>query len=280
MSTADHNLHLQKIKEAGTYLKSTLPTIPNTAVVLGSGLGEFVNHLTDKITIPFEKIPHFKITKVAGHKGALTYGLIGNTPVILLQGRVHAYEGHEQLDVVFGVRTLGILGIKNVILTNASGGINLSYKPGDLAVITDHLNLTGKNPLMGPNLEELGPRFPDMCETYCPQINTVLFDVAKSLKKNLQQGIYAGVLGPTYETPAEIKMFRNLGADMVGMSTVPEAIALHHMGVRVAGISCITNMGAGILKQTLKHEDIKDEALKALGFFTELLTISIPKLEA
>lgn len=278
MSTIDHKKLLTMHEEAVSFLKTKFKTIPNTAVVLGSGLGEFVEQLTDKITVPFQEIPHFKLTKVEGHQGALTYGKIDNTPVMLLQGRIHAYEGHELHEVVFGVRTLALLGIQNFILTNASGGINLSYKPGDLSLIVDHLNLTGMNPLLGPNIESFGPRFPDMGEAYNPELNQIILDSAKKLNKNLHTGVYVGVLGPTYETPAEIKMMRTLGGDMVGMSTVPETIALHHMGKRVAGISCITNMGAGILKQKLKHEDIKVEALKAMKFFTDLLRTSIVKI--
>lgn len=278
MSTIDHQTLLSMHQESVNFLKTKFATIPKTAVVLGSGLGEFVEQLTDKITVPFEDIPHFKLTKVEGHRGALTFGKIGNTPVLLLQGRVHAYEGHALHEVVFGVRTLALLGIQNFILTNASGGINLNYKPGDLSLIVDHLNLTGMNPLLGPNIETFGPRFPDMGEAYNPELNQIIQDSAKKLNKTLHTGVYVGVLGPTYETPAEIRMMRSLGGDMVGMSTVPETIALHHMGKRVAGISCITNMGAGILKQKLKHEDIKDEALKAMSFFTELLKASIVKI--
>lgn len=278
MSTIDHQKLLSMHQESVNFLKTKFATIPKTAVVLGSGLGEFVEQLTDKVTVPFEDIPHFKLTKVEGHRGALTFGKIDNTPVLLLQGRVHAYEGHALHEVVFGVRTLALLGIQNFILTNASGGINLNYKPGDLSLIIDHLNLTGMNPLLGPNIETFGPRFPDMGEAYNPELNQIIQDSAKKLNKTLHTGVYVGVLGPTYETPAEIRMMRSLGGDMVGMSTVPETIALHHMGKRVAGISCITNMGAGILKQKLKHEDIKDEALKAMSFFTELLRASIVKI--
>lgn len=278
MTTTINQQILQKHDEAKTYIQSKIPVVPKTAVVLGSGLGEFVDQLENKIIMPFQEIPHFKTTKVEGHKGALIFGFLQKIPVFLLQGRVHAYEGYEHNDVVFGVRTLGRLGVKNVILTNASGGINLNYKPGDLALITDHLNLTGRNPLVGPNFDELGPRFPDMGETYNRELNALFDQSAKELNQKLHHGIYAGVLGPTYETPAEIRMFRALGADMVGMSTVPEAIVLHHMGVRVAGVSCITNMGAGILDQKLKHEDIKDEALKAMSFFTNLLKLTIQKI--
>ncbi len=265
-------------QEAVNYLKSRFTHIPRTAVVLGSGLGDFVDELQDKITIPYSEIPHFKVTKVEGHQGTLTYGTIETTPVLLLQGRVHAYEGYALSEVVFAVRTLALLGVENFILTNASGGINLTYKPGDLSLIIDHLNLTGTTPLIGANIDSFGPRFPDMGEAYNPYLNSIIFDSAKELKQNLHKGVYVGVLGPTYETPAEIKMMRTLGGDMVGMSTVPEVIALHHMGKKVAGISCITNMGAGILNQKLKHEDIKEEALKAKDFFTNLLKTSIIKI--
>lgn len=278
MSITNQPALLMMHQEAVNFLKTKFPTVPKIAIVLGSGLGDFVNELQEKITVPYEEIPHFKLTKVEGHQGALTFGKIQNTPVFLLQGRVHAYEGYATSDVVFGVRTLALLGVDNFILTNASGGINLNYKPGDLSLITDHLNLTGMNPLLGANIDSFGPRFPDMGEAYNPELNQMILESAKDLNHHLHTGVYVGVLGPTYETPAEIKMMRTLGGDMVGMSTVPEVIALHHMGKKVAGISCITNMGAGILKQKLKHEDIKDEALKAMSFFTNLLKKTIIKI--
>ena len=195
--------------------------------------------------------------------------------VAVLQGRLHAYEGLPMEEVVFPVRLLAILGISTLILTNAAGGVNLSYSPGNLVLIQDHINLMGKNPLIGPNNNEMGPRFPDMTHAYNGELISIMKQVSKDLGQPIYEGVYAGVLGPTYETPAEIKMIRTLGGDMVGMSTVPEAIAANHLGLKVCGVSCITNMGAGIINQTLKHEDIKHEAMKAMNHFTALLNGSI-----
>ncbi|MFA6238255.1 MAG: purine-nucleoside phosphorylase [Bacteriovorax sp.] len=265
----------EKINKAVKYIQSISDIKPRIGIVLGSGLGVFVDQIESKIIIPYNDIPHFRKTSVDGHVGQLILGKVKGVEVVALQGRFHAYEGLLMEEVVFPVRMLATLGIKMLVLTNAAGGVNLNFRPGNLVVITDHINLMGRNPLVGPNDNKMGPRFPDMSNAYNSELNDVLRSVSKNLGHDLKEGVYAGVLGPTYETPAEIKMFRTLGADMVGMSTVPEAIAAHHMGVKVCGISCITNMGAGITNIKLKHEDIKDEALKVMDQFTSLLNHAI-----
>lgn len=266
---------LNNLQESVKYIQSKISEVPKTAVVLGSGLGLFADKIEDKVVIPYAEIPHFFGTTVKGHKGQFVCGKIDGTPVIAMQGRIHRYEGHEQYEVVHPVRTLAKLGVQNIILTNASGGINEAYKPGELVIIEDHVNLTGNNPLLGPNIEEFGPRFPDMSETYNKEIITTIKKAASELGTQMKTGIYAGVLGPTYETPAEVRMLRTVGGDMVGMSTVPEAIAANHMGVKLGGISCITNMAAGIEKGKLSHDDIKDQANKAMEFFVDLLTKTV-----
>ena len=265
----------EKLGKAAQYIQSIKATKPKVGIVLGSGLGAFVEQIENKTIIPYNDIPFFKKTTVEGHEGRLILGKVNGIEIVVLQGRLHAYEGLPMEEVVFPVRLLSILGISSLILTNAAGGVNLNYRPGDLVLIRDHINLMGRNPLVGPNNNQMGPRFPDMTHTYNPKLCEILLNVSKSLGYEMKEGVYAGVLGPTYETPSEIKMIRILGGDMVGMSTVPEAIAANHLGLKVCGISCITNMGAGILNQTLKHEDIKDEALKVMADFTAILNKSI-----
>lgn len=246
--------------------------IPKTAIILGSGWGEFTQNLTQKLEISFDNIPHLKKTTVAGHSGKLVVGNLKSNlpPLLVLQGRSHLYEGYSPQEVVFPIYVLHQLGIKNLLLTNAAGGINVEYNPRDLMIISDHLNLTGKNPLIGKNEETLGPRFPDMTTAYNCHFSELFMESAKQLKINIKNGIYAGVLGPNYETPAEIRMLRILGADAVGMSTVLETIAANFLGLRVAGISCITNLGAGIGKSKLNHEHIKEEAQEAQEKFSKI----------
>lgn len=269
----------EKLDQAVSFIHSVKKTSPKVGVILGSGLGDFIEKMENKTVISYNDIPHFKKVTVQGHGGNLILGTVKGVEVATLQGRFHFYEGHSLEDVVFPLRVLAKLGIDVLVLTNAAGGINLSYKPGDLVILTDHLNLTGQNPLIGPNDESMGPRFPDMGHAYNKELVKILSESAQELKIKTQQGVYAGVLGPTYETPSEIKMFRILGADVVGMSTVPEAIVGNHIGLKVCGISCVTNMGAGILDQKLKHEDIKDEALKVMDNFTNLLNHAIEKFQ-
>lgn len=268
----------EKIGKTAEFIKSKKATNPLVGIVLGSGLGAFVDCVEDQTIIPYDEIPNFHDTTVEGHEGRMILGKIDNVEVVILQGRFHAYEGHSMEEVVFPVRVLATLGIESLILTNAAGGVNTSYKPGDLVNITDHINFTGTNPLIGPNNNELGPRFPDMTYAYCPNLRSLLNDSAKEVNVKLNEGVYAGLLGPTYETPAEIRMLRTLGADMVGMSTVSESIAANHLGIKVCGVSCVTNMAAGIEKEILKHEDIKEQALKVMNSFSELLKTTIIKI--
>src|SRR5690606_20929966 len=228
-------MSMNKILEAADYIRSQSNIKPKIGIVLGSGLGIYVDQIQNKQIIPYQDIPHFKRTTVEGHEGRLILGEVHGVPVAALQGRIHSYEGHPMEEIVLPVRTLAALGIEMLFLSNASGGVNLDFHPGDLVSITDHINLSGRNALVGPNLAELGPRFPDMSEAYSSELNSVMKEVAKRHGVNMKDGVYCSVLGPTYETPAEIRMIRILGGDMVGMSTVPEVIAANHMGVKVAG---------------------------------------------
>jgi purine-nucleoside phosphorylase len=271
--------HIQNIKEAANYISSIKKSKPKVGVILGSGLGAFVDSVNNKTIIPYSNIPHFHQTTVEGHEGRLILGEVAGVEVAVMQGRFHSYEGLNMDDVVFPTRVLAMLGIDYLILTNAAGGINLKYKQGDLVIITDHINLMGRNPLVGPNLSQLGPRFPDMTQAYCQELQTIFKAAASDIKYDMPEGVYVGVLGPTYETPAEIRMFRSIGGDIVGMSTVPETIAANHLGLRVGGISCVTNMAAGIQHVKLKHEDIKDQALKVMERFSTILVNSIAKLK-
>ncbi len=268
----------QQINEAVEFLEKKLPARPKVGLVLGSGLGTFVDHIKDPTIIPYSEIPHFRSTSVAGHSGRMVFGHIEETPVLALQGRWHFYEGHSMNSVVLPTRVICTLGVQNLILTNAAGGINKDFKPGDLMMIEDHINFMGDNPLTGKEPAEFGPRFPDMSDTYCKECRSVLERLAKTEKISLRSGVYVGVRGPTYETPAEIRMFRGWGGDAVGMSTVPEAIAARHLGVRVSGISCITNMAAGIGGEPLDHADIQDVANRVIQQFSTLLQKAIPEL--
>ncbi|MCT4641917.1 MAG: purine-nucleoside phosphorylase [Bacteriovoracaceae bacterium] len=270
---------LNRINEAVSFIKSKTDRTPSTGVILGSGLGIYVDTLEDKIEIPYSEIPGFATTTVVGHAGKLVFGKSNTKDVVVMQGRYHAYEGHDAAEVAFPTRVLGKLGIKNLVLTNASGGINSSYRPGELVYIQDQINLTGRNPLIGDNIEELGPRFPDMTYAYKPHLNEYISAAAKDLGFEIKSGIYAGLMGPTYETPAEIKMLRTMGADMVGMSTVFENIAANHMGINVCGISCITNMAAGMLDEKLDHADVKDIANQAMEKFAKLVNKLIEKID-
>lgn len=267
-----------KIKEASDYIKSVSDVVPQTGIVLGSGLGVYVEKIENPVVIPYNEIPHFPQTSVEGHEGRLVLGKTEGVDVAVFQGRFHHYEGHSLENVVLPARVLSLLGAKNLILTNASGGINETYRPGDLVLITDHINMTGGNPLAGSNIEELGPRFPDMTQAYDLQLQEAVQKASRGLGFNLKKGVYAGVLGPTYETPAEIRMLKIVGGDLVGMSTVPEAIAANHAGLRVAGISCVTNMAAGIGGEKLKHEDVKIVAQKAMNLFSDLVSASVKEI--
>jgi purine-nucleoside phosphorylase len=252
---------------------------PSLGLILGSGLGAYADAFTDRVVIPFSDIPHFPCANVIGHPGNLVIGKAEGIPCIALQGRVHLYEGFSASDIAYPVRALGCLGIRSLIVTSAAGGINLKFKPSDLMLIIDHINLTGTNPLIGINIAELGPRFPDMSEAYDAGMRKIALEAARRKNISLQEGVYIGLSGPSYETPAEIRMCRALGADAVGMSTVAEVIAARHMGMRVLGISCITNMAAGILPQSLTHKEVLDTAAKTQEKFDTLLQSIVASLQ-
>jgi purine-nucleoside phosphorylase len=266
------------IMEAVDFIRKKSPAAPQVGVVLGSGLGAFADSVSDKTVIPFAEIPHFKATGVAGHAGRLVLGKVGPVSVAVQQGRIHYYEGHDLGDVVFPVRVLAKLGVRSLILTNAAGGTNPAWKPGDLMVIRDHINLTGVNPLRGPNDERLGPRFPDMSTAYDPSFREIIAAAMAEIGLEPHTGVYAGLCGPSYETPAEIRMLVALGADAVGMSTVAEAICARQMGLRLAGISCITNLAAGISAQPLSHQEVTETGARVTGDFIRLLVRVIPRL--
>lgn len=227
-------------------------------IVLGSGLGAFADTLTGAVETPYAHIPGWPRSTAAGHAGKLVCGSVDGTPVIVLAGRAHLYEGYTAQQVTFGIRELARRGVKSVILTNAAGGINMNYQPGDLVLISDHINLLGVNPLTGPNDDALGPRFPDMSEAYSREYRKIAKQAARELGFEMGEGVYAAVPGPSYETPAEIRYLRAIGADLVGMSTVPETIAANHLGMRVVAISCVTNMAAGILPKKLEHAEVME----------------------
>ena len=269
---------MNKILESSQYIQSKFKVKPKIGIILGSGLGIYVDQIQNKTIIPYQEIPHFKRTTVEGHEGRLILGDVHGIPVAALQGRMHPYEGHPMEEIVHPVRTLAALGIEILVVTNASGGINMNFHPGDLVAIQDHINLSGRNPLVGPNIAEMGPRFPDMSEAYDQELRVILKQVAQNHHVDLKDGVYCSVLGPTYETPAEIRMLRTLGADMVGMSTVPEVIAAGHLGLKVAGVTCITNYAAGIKLEKLSHADVKKVAEKAMVGFATILTETIGEL--
>jgi len=269
-----------RLDYAVAWVRGKTDLAPAVGVVLGSGLGAFADRLVRQVVVPYEEIPAFPISKVAGHAGRLVVGELeapgGALVVATLQGRVHAYEGWPAEEVAFGARVLCALGVKALLVTNAAGGINPAYGAGDLVRLTDHLNLTGQNPLIGPNDERLGPRFPDMSAPYDPGLGALLDEAARAAGVPLRQGVYAGVLGPSYETPAEIRMLRALGADLVGMSTVHEVIAARHQGVRVAGLSVVTNLASGLGGAQLTHQEVQETAGRARGRLEALLAGFLP----
>ncbi|HTM02809.1 MAG TPA: purine-nucleoside phosphorylase [Vicinamibacterales bacterium] len=260
-----------RVEQAASVIRARCGTLPETAIVLGSGLGDFADTLPDAIATPYTELPHWPASKVIGHAGRLVVGTVGSKRIAALSGRAHFYEGHDIGTVVFGVRVMGRLGVKRVILTNAAGGINTGFAQGALMIIDDHINMIGTNPLVGSNDERFGPRFPDMSEVYSARLRRAADDAARARGIPVSHGVYVAVHGPSYETPAEIRYFRTIGADAVGMSTVPEAIAARHMGLEVLGISCITNMAAGVLPQPLVHDDVMATARRVRGSFISLL---------
>lgn len=259
-------------------IRSRTAATPRVAVVLGSGLGAFAEELSDRVEIPYAEIPGWPPSTAAGHAGKLAIGKLGSLNVAVLAGRSHLYEGYSQAQVTFAVRVLHRLGVQSIMFTNAAGGINLAYSQGALVLISDHINLQGSNPLVGPNDDALGPRFPDMTEAYSPSYRAIAQEVGRTLNIPLAEGVYAGVLGPSYETPAEIRYLRTIGADLVGMSTVPEVIVANHLGMRVLAISCVTNMAAGILPQKINHEEVLETGRKVRDTLVRLLKGVLPRL--
>lgn len=268
----------QWFSETAEYIKARLDDIPETAIILGSGLGILADELENKKVIKYNEIPHFPVSTVAGHAGELIYGMLNYTPVLVMSGRFHYYEGYDINQVTYPVRVFAKLGIKNLIITNAAGGVNLNYVPGDLMIINDHINFSGVSPLRGKNLDEFGPRFPDMSNVYDRDTIILVEQVCSELGISIQEGVYAYMQGPNYETPSEIKALRALGADAVGMSTVPEAIVARHSGLRVAAISCITNMAAGILPNPLSHDEVKETAEFASRKFINVIKLLVVTL--
>jgi len=261
----------ERAEHATRIIRARTTVEPRIAVVLGSGLGGFADDFEEPVAIPYDEIPGFSRSTAQGHAGRMVIGKIDGIPVLAMQGRLHYYEGYSLEEVTFPVRTFGLLGIKTLVLTNASGGINVQLSQGALMVISDHLNLMGVNPLRGANDERFGPRFPDMSAVYSAELQELVVEEAKAIGTEVRRGIYGALSGPSYETPAEIHLLRNLGADAVGMSTVPEAIVARHMGLEVLGISCITNMAAGISDEPINHEDVMATGDRVRETFTELL---------
>jgi purine-nucleoside phosphorylase len=267
------------IAEAAQHLQSRTKLRPRVAVVLGSGLGGFADELTGRVEFPYSSIPHWPASTAVGHAGQLVLGTLGTLEVAVMSGRVHLYEGYTAAQVTFGVRVLGALGVRAFVFTNAAGGINLAFERGTLVLIADHINLQGANPLVGPNEDSLGPRFPDMSDAYSRPYRETARQVARELGIRLDEGVYAAMLGPSYETPAEIRYLRAIGADMVGMSTVPEVIAANHMSIGCLGISCVTNMAAGILPRKIDHEEVLETGAAARGTLVRFLKALLPRLE-
>jgi purine-nucleoside phosphorylase len=275
------NLPSRQADEAVAAVRARVkgPVAPRVGVVLGSGLAAFGNSIENAVRIPYADIPHFPRPTAEGHKGELVLGDVSGVPVAVMSGRVHFYEGYSDQQVVYPVRVLGRLGVKAIVLTNAAGAVNKLYKPGDFMVLRDHLNLTGRNPLLGPNDPELGPRFPDMSQPYDFALRGLALAAFRGAQATVHEGVYVGLLGPSYETPAEIKMFRLFEADAVGMSTVLETIAARHMGIKVIGISCITNAASDHGGEALSHASVLEESRKAEGKFVAALRATIGNIE-
>ena len=261
----------ERAEHAARIIRSRTTETPRIAIILGSGLGAFADDFENAVSIPYEDITGFPRSTAEGHAGRLVVGKIDQVPLMAMQGRVHFYEGYSLEQVTFPIRVFKLLGIKTLILTNASGGVNVQFSQGALMIISDHLNLLGDNPLRGPNDTRFGPRFPDMTAVYSPELQEIVIEEAKALNVEVRRGIYAALAGPSYETPAEIHLMRTLGADAVGMSTVPEAIVARHMDLEVLGISCITNMAAGISDEPINHDDVMATGDRVRETFTKLL---------
>ena len=267
-----------RAEKAARAIRARANLKPSVAVVLGSGLGAFADELTDATSIPYQDIPGFARATVEGHAGALVIGKASGVALAAMQGRFHSYEGYSLEEVTFPIRVLKLLGAETLVLTNAAGALNVEFVPGSLMVISDHINLLGSNPLIGPNDDRFGPRFPDLTAVYAPELQSVVIDEARGMDLQMRRGVYAALSGPSYETPAEIHMVRTLGADAVGMSTVPEAIVARHMNMQVVGISCITNLAAGVSSRPIDHSQVMAIGERVREQFTELLRRVIKRL--
>ena len=267
-----------KCEAAAGMLRTRCGAMPDVAIVLGSGLGDFAEALSDAVTTPYGDIPNWPASAVIGHAGKLVIGSLSGKRIAVLSGRAHFYEGHDLRTVTFATRVLWLLGVKTLILTNAAGGINTAFKPGTLMVIDDHINLLGSNPLVGPNDDRFGFRFPDMTEVYSKRLRDIADVAAKAREVFVTHGVYVAVHGPSYETPAEIRFLRTIGADAVGMSTVPEALVARQMRMDVLGISCITNPAAGVLPKPLHHDEVMEVAQRVKGEFSSLLEGIVERL--
>lgn len=270
--------YFDHVQQTAAWLRQRLGDVPEVAVVLGSGLGDFTSTLRDAVTFEYGTVPHWPASAVIGHAGRLVVGMLSGKRVAALSGRVHYYEGHDMRTVTFATRVMAVLGVRTLVLTNAAGGINLNFTPGTLMVMDDHINLMGSNPLIGANDERFGPRFPDMSDVYSPRLRALTDLVAAEQKLDLAHGVYVALHGPSYETPAEIRYLRTIGADAVGMSTVPEAIVARHMQLEVLGVSCISNMAAGVLPQPLVHDEVMAVARRVRVRFGALLEGVIGRL--
>ncbi|WP_241154423.1 purine-nucleoside phosphorylase [Staphylospora marina] len=259
------------MSEAARHITGRISVRPKIGLILGSGLGVLAEELEGAVRIPYGDIPHFPVSTVEGHAGELVIGTLEGKPVVVMSGRFHLYEGHDPAKAAFPIRVMKEIGVETVLVTNAAGGVNESFEPGDLMIINDHINLMFRNPLIGPNDDELGPRFPDMSTAYDPELRKLARNVAEAEGIAIREGVYAAVLGPSYETPAEIRMIRKIGGDAVGMSTVPEVLVARHAGIRVLGISCISNMAAGILPQPLTHEEVMETTGRVKATFIRLV---------
>nr|WP_239094095.1 purine-nucleoside phosphorylase [Bacillus sp. B15-48] len=258
---------MSEVKEAVQFLKEKFPTQPKIGLILGSGLGVLADEIEESVKISYRKIPNFPVSTVEGHAGQLVFGTLNGVTVVAMQGRFHYYEGYSMEKVTFPVRVMKQLGIETLIVTNAAGGVNEEFTPGDLMLISDHINNMGTNPLIGPNDSEIGPRFPDMSEAYSRELRKLAKDIAARLNIKVKEGVYIGNSGPAYETPAEVRMARFFGGDAVGMSTVPEVMVARHSNMKVLGISCISNMAAGILDQPLTHEEVIETTEQVRSIF-------------
>ncbi|MDQ0157236.1 purine-nucleoside phosphorylase [Robertmurraya andreesenii] len=273
-------MNYEKIKQAADYLKNEMTIQPMIGLILGSGLGVLADEIEEAARMPYKQIPDFPVSTVEGHAGQLVFGKLNGVPVVAMQGRFHYYEGYSFDQVTFPVRVMKELGVGSLIVTNAAGGVNKDFSPGDLMLITDHINNMGSNPLIGHNDSRLGVRFPDMSEAYSKDLIQRAKAVAKALNIDLQEGVYVGNTGPTYETPAEVRMIRTLGGDAVGMSTVPEVIVARHSGLEVLGISCISNMASGILDQPLNHEEVIETTERVKENFLRLVKALVKEIGA